>query len=103
MPALNHFGLDIGTHSIKAVQFSGSTDRPVFVTAGQVKTPLKSQNVSSDKQISEVASAIKSLYKEAHISTNKVITALPESQIFTRVVEMPNLSQEELKKAISWE
>ena len=103
MPALNHFGLDIGTHSIKAVQFSGSAERPVFVTAGQVKTPLKGPNTSSDKQVSEVVLAIKSLYKEAHISTNKVITALPESQIFTRVVEMPNLNQEELKKAISWE
>lgn len=103
MPALNHFGLDIGTHSIKAVQLTGSIEKPVFVTAGQVKTPSRGPNTGGEKQSQEVISAIKSLYKEAHISTNKVVTSLPESQIFTRVVEMPNLNKEELKKAINWE
>lgn len=104
MPALNHFGLDIGTHSIKAVQFSGSPERPVFVTAGQVKTPQKTkQNNGSEDSTMAISNAIKDLYKEAHISTNKVITALPESQIFTRVVEMPKISPAELKNAINWE
>ncbi|MCH7541979.1 type IV pilus assembly protein PilM [Patescibacteria group bacterium] len=103
MPALKHFGLDIGTYSIKAVQFSGSAEKPVFIAAGQVRTPPKKQNVDAQKSNSEIANAIKTLHKEAHMSTNKVITAFPESQIFTRVVEMPQLSSSELKKAINWE
>jgi len=103
MPALKHFGLDIGTYSIKAVQFSGSAEKPVFIAAGRVRTPPKKQNVDAQKSNSEIANAIKTLHKEAHMSTNKVITAFPESQIFTRVVEMPQLSSSELKKAINWE
>lgn len=107
MPALNHFGLDIGSHSIKAVQLSGSPERPDFVAAGQVETPEATFNqpyvADSDDAIQAVAGAVKSLHKEAHFSTAKVITALPESQIFTRVVELPSLKQSEVSHAITWE
>jgi type IV pilus assembly protein PilM len=107
MPALNHFGLDIGSHSIKAVQLSGSAEQPVFVAAGQVETPAQIANqpliADSDETIEAVAGAIKSLYKEARISTNKVVSALPESQIFTRVVDLPSLKASEINHAITWE
>ncbi len=102
MPALSHFGVDIGTHSIKVVQFSGSEEKPSFVAAGQTQT---SADPASDKEedMEAIAENIRSLHKEAHITTEKVITALPESQVFTRVVEMPNINSNELKNAISWE
>ena len=104
MPALNHFGLDIGTHSIKAVQLGGQTSRPVFIAAGQVPTPSQSQNhESSDEDIKIIAETIKKLHQEAHISTDKAVTALPEAQIFTRVLELPNLSDKEVESAIQWE
>ena len=104
MPALNHFGLDIGTHSIKAVQLGGQPTRPVFIAAGQVPTPAQNQSQeSSEEDIKIIAETVKKLYQEAHISTNKVVTALPESHIFTRVVELPNLSDKEVQSAIQWE
>jgi len=103
MPALNHFGLDIGSHSIKAVQLSGSAEQPVFVTAGQVQTSPESSSEDTEKAIQSLASSIKTLCKEAQISTNKVVTALPESQVFTRVIELPTLNQAEVRNAITWE
>ncbi|MEX0616783.1 MAG: type IV pilus assembly protein PilM [Candidatus Woykebacteria bacterium] len=103
MPALNHFGLDIGTHSIKAVQLGGQTSRPVFIAAGQVPTPAQSATSDSEEDIILLSETIKKLHHEAHISTDKVITALPESQIFTRVVELPSLSDKEVRSAIQWE
>lgn len=104
MPALNQFGLDIGTHSIKAVQLGGQAARPVFIAAGQVPTPQQAQNrESSEEDIKAIADTVKKLHQEAHISTDKVVTALPESQIFTRVVELPNLSDKEVQSAIQWE
>jgi type IV pilus assembly protein PilM len=106
MPALNHFGLDIGSHSIKAVQLSGSQERPIFVAAGQIETPhgaASQLTAGDDETVEAVAGSIKTLHKEAHFSTDKVITALPESQIFTRVVELPSLKSDEVKKAIAWE
>ena len=103
MSALNHFGLDIGTHSIKAVQLGGQTTRPVFIAAGQVPTPSQGLNSESEEDIAIIAQTIKKLHQEAHISTDKAVTALPESQIFTRVVDLPNLSDKEVQSAIQWE
>ncbi len=102
MPALNHFGIDIGTHSIKAVQLSGTTDKPSFTTAGQIQTPADPASEKEEDQTA-IANAIRTLHKENRVTTEKVVTALPESQIFTRVVEMPNINPSELKNAISWE
>jgi len=107
MPALNHFGLDIGSHSIKAVQLTGSLDRPIFVAAGQIESPTSSSeqipSIDNEQAIEAIAGSIKTLHKEAHFSTDKVIAALPESQIFTRVVELPSLKQAEIKNTIAWE
>lgn len=107
MPALNHFGLDIGSHSIKAVQLSGSLENPSFVSAGQIETPPKAANqtpgTENEEGIQEIANAVKTLHKEAHFSTNKVVTALSESQIFTRVVELPSIKKSEIHDAITWE
>jgi len=103
MPAINHFGLDIGTSTIKAVQLSGSFDAPTFVTAGQFPTPAGAILSESEEDMKAIAETIKSLHKEAKITTEKVVTALPESQIFTRVVEMPQLSKQEIQSAIDYE
>lgn len=103
MPALNHFGLDIGTHSVKAVQLGGSTERPSFVAAGQIASPVNALNPTAEEDQKKVAEVIKALHREAHISTDKVVTALPESQIFTRVVEMVPLSENEIRNAIQYE
>jgi type IV pilus assembly protein PilM len=103
MPALNHFGLDIGTHSLKAVQLSGSVERPDFVAAGQIPAPLHTVGSETEEATEALANTIKTLHKETRIGTDRVVIALPESQVFTRVIELPPLSQSEIRHAISWE
>lgn len=103
MPALNHFGLDIGSHAIKAVQLTGSPESPTFVTAGLYPSPPSALLSESEDDLKTVAETIKNLHRDAKITTNRVVTALPESQIFTRVVEMPELSKQEVQSAIDYE
>lgn len=107
MPALNHFGLDIGSHSIKAVQLSGSPERPIFIASGQIESSTSASeqipSIDDEQAMEAVASSIKTLHKEAHFSTDKVIAALPEAQIFTRVIELPSMKQDDIKKTITWE
>lgn len=103
MPAINHFGLDIGTHSIKVVQLTGSTEAPTFVAAGLFPTPNQALISESPEDQKELAETVKNLLKEAKVTSPRVVTALPESQIFTRVVEMPNLSKQEMQSAIDYE
>ena len=50
-----------------------------------------------------MVSTIKQLIKEAQIKQKTVASALPESSVYTQVVEMPPLSDKELASAMQWE
>jgi type IV pilus assembly protein PilM len=98
------FGLDIGTSSIKAVELTQKDKNTWWLSrAGEVQS-LK-QGLVSESQVDKehLVDSIRKLVKEARISTNNVVCALPESQIFTRVISMPILTDKELASAIRWE
>lgn len=95
-------GLDIGSHSIKLIEV-GMSAGPVLLAAGSAPTPPKALQSSLDADHQAVAFAIKQLIKETGAKSNSVVFALPESQVFTRVIEVPALSDRELASAITWE
>jgi type IV pilus assembly protein PilM len=95
-------GLDIGSHSIKLIEI-GSLGGPQLLAAGSIPTPPKALQSTLEADHQAIASAIKQLIKETGAKSNSVSFALPESQVFTRVIEVPALSPRELASAISWE
>jgi len=103
MAAQEYFGLDVGTSSIKAVQVKKEGIVAKLVTAGYIAAPTKKVLSESAVDQESVAAAISRLISSLKISTGNVISALPESQIFTRVIEMPILNDRELASAIKWE
>ncbi|OGD86190.1 hypothetical protein A2Z23_03175, partial [Candidatus Curtissbacteria bacterium RBG_16_39_7] len=103
MAAQDFFGLDVGTSSIKAVQVRKDGLVSKLVTAGYIAVPSKRVLSESSVDQESVAGAISKLVSSLKISTGNVVTALPESQIFTRVIEMPILNDRELASAIKWE
>jgi type IV pilus assembly protein PilM len=50
-----------------------------------------------------VSVALKQLVKDTGTKSHEVNIALPESKVFTRVIEVPQLSARELTSAIKWE
>ena len=101
MPA-THFGLDIGTHSIKIVEIE-SGPKPVLLATGYTLTPPKALVSESPQDFEALANAIKQLIIDAKIETNRVVASLPESQIFTRVIEFPQVSDKDLASSIRFE
>jgi len=97
------FGLDIGSDTIKVVQLEKEGNSFHLVAAGIVKTPVENLSFEIDKDIVTVAEAIKRLKNEAKIKTKAVVTALSEKDIFTQLIEMPKMKEEELEQAIPWE
>lgn len=97
------FGLDIGATNIKAVWLSKEKNGFLFNTARISPTPVKGMISESPLDQDEMAKAIKKLIDEAKITTNYVNIALPENQVYTRIIEMPVLSDKELSSAIFWE
>lgn len=96
-------GLDIGTHNVKLVELQKDAKGVTLLAAGSMPTPPKtlSSNLMLDQQA--LAHLIKELIKGTGAKSTDVNISLPESQVFTRVIEMPALSTRELTSAIRWE
>lgn len=97
----NHIGLDIGTSSVKLVQLAevaGSRFRVAALGEAQLP-PFESQGQWDLAR----TKAIKDLVKVAKATGSQVALSLPESQVYTRVVEMPFIAEPELTQAIRWQ
>lgn len=96
-------GLDIGSSSIKAVVLSHRNKTPRLVSLGSVPAPSPGIASDADIDLEAEAKAIKDLLVAVKAPHSSVVTALPESKIFTRVVsDFPFLSDEELASAIRY-
>lgn len=97
------FGLDIGTSTIKAVWLAKEEHGFFLQSALTIPAPSKGMTSESPLDQEELAKAIRVLISEAKISTRYVNIALPENQVYTKVIETPVLSDKELASAIYWE
>lgn len=97
------FGLDIGSNTLKAVWLAKDKNGFFLQAAGTVPAPLRGMMSESPLDQEEMAKAIRMLLEEAKINTRYVNIALPENQVYTKVIETPTLSDKELASAIYWE
>jgi len=96
-------GLDIGSTSIKIVYVGRQGGSVHLLSAGVVRAPALGMLSDSETDLVVIATTIKKLMADTKISGKEVAVALPESEVVTRVIEMPNLSDQELSSAIEWE
>lgn len=95
------FGLDIGTHSLKLAQvkYLGADTAQLLklaradIVGGLLNTP----------DVNNLAKEIKNLKDAAGIATKKVVIALPESSIFSRLILLPEVDESKLEQAIYYE
>lgn len=97
------FGLDIGASTIKAVELTLQKEGYLLNACIIAPSPPKGMLSESPLDEEEMAQAIKKAVSDAGISTKHVNIALPENQVYTKVLEMPALSDRELASAIYWE
>lgn len=100
---MDFFGLDIGSHNLKVVQLKRAQDKYQLVALGSAPSPPKGLASEAESDLTVLAEAIKRLHQEAKITTKNVATTLPEDQVFTRVITLPKLTDEELTSALKWE
>ncbi len=95
-------GVDIGTSDIKIAQIThGSVN--TLDTYGLVNLSYHIDTKSSDQAISETAKILKELVTQARVTTKKCVISLPNSAVFTSVIEMPKMSDKELNSAMDYE
>ncbi len=97
-------GLDIGTKYIKYVVLEHlGRDRYRLLSIGMSPSPAR--GIASEVQVDQEALAqnITKLLKDGGVRLKSVNIALPEAQVFTRIIQVPKLSERELASAIRWE
>lgn len=97
------FGLDIGSTAIKAVWLSSQRDGFLLNSHFIAPTPARGMSSEAPLDEEEMAEAIKTTVDNARITTKNVNIAFAEHQVYTKVIEMPALSDKELALAIYWE
>lgn len=99
----NPFGLDIGATTIKVASLSPQKDGFLLNAAISAQSPEKGMLSEASLDKEEMARAVKKVIDDTKIHMPYVVIALPENMVYTRVVEMPFLSDKELSSAIMWE
>ncbi|MBI2421061.1 MAG: type IV pilus assembly protein PilM, partial [Candidatus Levybacteria bacterium] len=97
------FGLDIGATTMKLVWLTHQKEGYILNASLIAPSPPKGMLSQSPIDEEEMAQAIKKATEDAKIGTKLVNVALAENQVYTKVIEMPSLSDRELSSAIYWE
>ena len=95
-------GVDIGTDNIKIAQVSTKDNVHTLDTYGIVNVTFQFEE-GKDESIVRTANVLKNLIVKADVTTKKVVASLPNSAVFTSVIEMPKMSDSELKSAVEFE
>lgn len=96
-------GLDIGLTKIKAVSLSRQNNGSILDSFNVTPTPPKGMLSEAIEDEEEMAAAIKKTIDNLKVNSKGVNIALSDSQVYTKIIEMPVLSDKELSLAIYWE
>ncbi len=97
-----HFGIDFGNHSVKLANVE-KTQQGLVLNALVVKEMSKvgfAEYIQSEQ--AKVVAMLKGMLAESELSTNYVAVAIPESSIFSQIITVPKVSDDELTEAIYW-
>lgn len=100
------FGLDIGYQTLKVMQLKGEGPGAKLLGVAEVKIEPKTLDKDGIKNQRKAAEAIWMAMKSAkpHPITARVVSAaLPESLVFTKSVDLPNMRAEEINKNIPYQ
>lgn len=100
---MNSVGIDIGSSSIKVVEVGKNGREMQVLHAGITVIPSRMLLSESALDQEELARTLKKMLADCDIKTKDANISLMESQLFTRIIEMPQLSEKELQQALRWE
>ncbi|MEA3485961.1 MAG: type IV pilus assembly protein PilM, partial [Candidatus Aerophobetes bacterium] len=92
-------GLEIGTDLIKAVELIHRRKGYELKKLARVKIP---SGKDTDTQTT-AAKAIEDLFKKSRMNTKEVISGVGGNSVIVRKIEIPSMTEKELRGAIRWE
>lgn len=99
----SYVGLDIGHHTIKAVQMERTASGWRVVHVDSVPTPVDSVKDGVVVGIDEVAQSIREVLKHGRIAATSVNIAVAGGSVVVRTVRIPKMAESQLRKSIKFE
>ena len=98
------FAVDFGSVTTKVVRLSPSKKGMFKLEAlGVAQTPVGGIVNGSQATLERVAEMLVKLKNDAKINTKNVVAAIPESEVFTKLVSFPKMSMDDLSSAVAYE
>lgn len=98
------FGLDIGTTAVRVVQLSQTGPKKWSLKHyGHAQLDIKTATADSPEAQRRLGEVIMTVVGQSGIKTKNVAIGLPSSKTFITVVDMPSLSEAELKGTIKYQ
>lgn len=103
-PVGDFFALDIGTTAVRVVQLSRSgSDAWSLEKYGHAPVDIKISSSDSTQAQQRLGEVIMTAVGQSGIKTKDVVLGIPSSKSFTTVVEVPNMSEQELRGTIKYQ
>ncbi len=102
----NVCGIDVGLHSIRGAQLVRPRQHAPLASLSEALLPKKALDKNKIIDMDGFEQCLRELLKQGEprpMSARAVVAALPETFIFTQVIQLPNLAPPELKKAMQHE
>jgi len=96
-------GLDIGSHTLKAVEVAPSGGSHRVVRLGVAPTPAGAVTDGAASGADTLSAAIRDLLSSAGIRGNRVVTALGGEAVIVRELKLPQMPDAELEQAVAYE
>ncbi len=96
-------GLDLGSHRLKAVEVVAHNGGCTIAHMGMTATPPGAVSEGSAANPEVLAPAIRALLSEAGIRGRQAVTALGGEAVVIREIKLPEMPEEELHRAVTFE
>jgi len=101
---MSQIGLDIGSKTIKIVELDKEAKGFRLKAAGVVGHNGKPiETMESEADFAALSQIVAKLHKETKIQGREISLALPEPQVFTRIIRFPMLTDQEISSSVKWE
>lgn len=98
------FALDIGTNAVRVVQLANNgQDNWTLLHYGYAPVDLKTTSANSKESERRLGEIIMTAVGQSGIKTKNVVIGLPSQKTFTTVIDVPTMSEAELKSTIKYQ
>lgn len=96
------FGMDLGHDSFKMAEVNRNGAKAKLENIGIFKSSYNILESMTDQNIVDLGKEINQAYKASGIGTANCVMSVPEVSVFSRLIKLPKVKQEEEAESIQW-